>query len=112
MVPVERCTTADQERPSCDECCKVGRAYPTYPWSLSVTGSTKTVLMLNDFALLQKRFVALLRIFVKDISKFDLLLQMDRNYYSNRPAPKLALLEAGHPSPTPKNGLFLGAGEG
>jgi len=47
MVLVERCTTADQERPSCDECCKAGRAYPTYPCSQSVTGSTKTVLMLN-----------------------------------------------------------------
>ncbi|CAL4968059.1 unnamed protein product [Urochloa decumbens] len=35
---------------SCDECCKVGQAYPTYTCSPPVTGSTtKAIMTLNDF---------------------------------------------------------------
>jgi len=45
----QRHTAADQCKgvPSCDECCKAGRAYPTYASSRPATVSTKNVMMLN-----------------------------------------------------------------
>ena len=52
-------------------------------------------------SLLQKRFVKMSRFFSWNGSTFDLLLQMEQSYCSNRLALENAFLGAGHPVTRP-----------